>query len=118
VPDAFTAAHTVFAGRCISGTLLTKNTKDVKAFDQCQFTFRVTRTWKGGSDTKEVTVETGVGGGDCGYSFSIGESYILYCYEDSGTLKTHICTRTSVAEFEPHMDPQIKVLDEMKAMTK
>lgn len=55
--------------------------------------------WKGIKD-KMVTVETGLGGGDCGYGFQEGESYLIYAYRTNGEdgkpgpLRTNICTRT------------------------
>ena len=39
----------------------------------------VDRAWKG-SVAEEVFIQTGSGGGDCGYRFEVGRSYLLYCY--------------------------------------
>jgi hypothetical protein len=45
-----------------------------------------------------VTLETGMGGGDCGFSFSWGENYLIYAYKDrDGSLQTSICSRTKKA---------------------
>jgi hypothetical protein len=43
-----------------------------------------------------VDVFTGSGGGDCGYAFTVGESYLVYAYqsERSPRLSTGICSRT------------------------
>ena len=61
-------------------------------------TFSVHQSWKGISAT-EVTVYTGSGGGDCGYSFTPGSDYLVYGYSMDGTsgseLGTGICTRTA-----------------------
>ena len=44
---------------------------------------------------KQVEVRTGMGGGDCGYSFQRGEKYVVYASESKdGTLVTSICSRT------------------------
>ena len=44
---------------------------------------------------KEVVLFTGRGGGDCGYRFEVGEDYLVYAYDFSGTvLGTNICQRT------------------------
>lgn len=42
-----------------------------------------------------VTIETGAGGGDCGFNFGWGEKYLIYAHrEKDGSLHTSICTRT------------------------
>jgi hypothetical protein len=44
---------------------------------------------------KEIEIVTGKGGGDCGYSFHSGVSYVIYAYKNSeGRLETGICSRT------------------------
>jgi hypothetical protein len=57
--------------------------------------FHVDRVWKG-SVAAEAIVETGLGSGDCGYSFSKDETYLVYAYsgESGGPLGTNICQRT------------------------
>jgi hypothetical protein len=48
-----------------------------------------------GADLGWATVETGAGGGDCGYDFSWGEKYLIYAHrQKGGSLSTSICTRT------------------------
>ena len=49
-----------------------------------------------GVEGAEVEVATGRGGGDCGYQFRKGESYLVYAYgaRDGKPLSTGICTRT------------------------
>ena len=56
--------------------------------------FEVERSWK--HDTsKQVIVRTGRGGGDCGYHFEVGESYLVYAYRSNeNKLETNICQRT------------------------
>jgi len=56
--------------------------------------FRIERLWKGNL-SDEVTIITGHGGGDCGYRFEVGESYLVYAYgSDENRLGTNICQRT------------------------
>lgn len=56
---------------------------------------RVERFWKG-SPTREVRIMTGRGGGDCGYHFEVGESYLVYAHgAGDGSLSTNICQRTA-----------------------
>ena len=56
---------------------------------------RVERSWKG-STGREVRIVTGRGGGDCGYRFEVGGSYLVYAYgSGAGGLGTNICQRTA-----------------------
>jgi hypothetical protein len=44
---------------------------------------------------KEIEIVTGMGGGDCGYSFKSAVDYVIYAYKNSeGRLETGICSRT------------------------
>ena len=53
---------------------------------------------------KEVAIRTGMGGGDCGYSFKAGQSYLVYAYESKdGILVATICSRTA-PENQAHFD--------------
>ena len=51
-------------------------------------------TFLGASDI--TSVDTGMGGGDCGYAFQPGETYVIYARGDktSGRYSTGICNRT------------------------
>jgi hypothetical protein len=53
-----------------------------------------------GSPRKHYIVETGLGGGDCGYPFKAGESYLVdaRAEDDSGRLSTGICSATTPLE--------------------
>jgi hypothetical protein len=56
---------------------------------------KVAKSWKG-STHGEVRVVTGRGGGDCGYRFEVGESYLVYAHgSGAGGLSTNICRRTA-----------------------
>lgn len=59
------------------------------------FTFSVQQSFLGIQAT-EIEVSTGAGGGDCGYDFKLGTSYVVYAarYDKSSQLITSICTRT------------------------
>lgn len=57
--------------------------------------FRVEHSWKGKLE-KEVALSTGRGGGDCGYQFRVGHTYLVYAYGfDETSLATNICQRTA-----------------------
>jgi hypothetical protein len=52
---------------------------------------------------------------DCGFRFVVGETYIVYgSKDDSGLLRTSICTRTRRASGHGEADPSVEIaqLDE------
>jgi hypothetical protein len=63
------------------------------------FRLRVVAAWKAAS-AETVIVRTGSGGGDCGYDFMLGDTYVVYAHRvgESDTLATSICTRTEPIE--------------------
>lgn len=61
--------------------------------------FEVMKTWKGIEDS-QVIIKTGLGGGDCGFDFQVGQEYVVYAYEsemygDEKALVAIICSRTA-----------------------
>src|SRR5689334_10755578 len=61
--------------------------------------FRVGEAFTGlAPKLQEVLVETGLGGGDCGYPFTRGRDYIVYAYQRNGVLSTGICSSTRPVE--------------------
>ncbi|MEP7342984.1 MAG: hypothetical protein ABI977_34975, partial [Acidobacteriota bacterium] len=56
-------------------------------------TFKVSKGWKN-ADSDEITVFTGIGGGDCGIRFVKDEKYLVDAYKISGKLETGICSAT------------------------
>ena len=67
--------------------------------------FRLNQAYKGIEGT-EVQVITGLGGGDCGYGFRLGEKYLVYAFRNQDNkLHTSICTRTRpLSEAEEDLD--------------
>jgi hypothetical protein len=65
-----------------------------------QVTLRVHAAWKGvGSADRVVMVLTGHGEGDCGFSFRVGTTYLVYAHRgEDGELSTSICSRTAAAQ--------------------
>jgi hypothetical protein len=60
------------------------------------FTFLVNQGFRGVVE-EQIWIHTGMGGGDCGYVFKLGEQYLVYSYRnksDQKKLMTSICTRT------------------------
>jgi hypothetical protein len=76
---------------------------DLDRFPRKKVTLKVNEAFTGlTAETKQITIETGLGGGDCGYAFEQGVEYLVYAYRTpTGGLGTGICSRTRpVAEAE------------------
>lgn len=67
-------------------------------FSQRSVRFSVENAYRGVKG-KEVTVVTGDGGSDCGYTFTEGKRYLVYAYGSSEQLETNYCTRTRPIEY-------------------
>ncbi len=60
------------------------------------FRFSVTESFRGPAIAgQEIEIYTGNGGGDCGYPFAEGTSYLVYAYAAKERLTTSICNPTS-----------------------
>ena len=99
----------VFAGRVtqISDIFIPKGTGN----DRYSYPYRVVRfdveEHFRGPQRKSIEVTTGMGGGDCGFSFRVGERYVVYAGDapSLGRLYTGICTRTGpVSEAAADLD--------------
>ncbi len=63
-----------------------------------QVSFDISRSYRGPRQ-QNIRIRTGLGGGDCGFRFEVGERYLVYAYADeSGQLSTNICTGTARLE--------------------
>lgn len=58
--------------------------------------FLVRETFKG-TPVRRLSVETGMGGGDCGYRFNTGQDYVVYAWGQDDALATGICSLTGPA---------------------
>jgi hypothetical protein len=92
--EALQKAAIVFSGRVVMGRVV-KRRLDNKPEERemREFLFEVDNIWKG-PVPKRVFVLTRMGGGDCGYDFEIGHTYLVYAYGDDTQFGTNICTRT------------------------
>lgn len=92
-------AQAVFVGQVVEitpVTLLSKGGKPVPVYSR-RVSFKVIESLRGGVDDT-VDVYTGSGGGDCGFGFSRGKSYLVYAHRATdGLLATGICARTREA---------------------
>ena len=56
--------------------------------------FSITESFRGDM-YDEVVIHTGAGGGDCGYPFIVGKTYLVYAYTHEDQLTTGICSSTA-----------------------
>lgn len=96
--------------------------EDDAAYAQVTVYFTVQKTWKGKA-RKTLLLKTGRGGGDCGYRFEVGKTYLVYAYSNDvfapnsdrligKQLETGICTRTQV------LDSGTKDIEVLKQITR
>lgn len=90
--QTFWQADAVFAGRVLSIEPITESARN-PLFSRKRVRFQVREAWRGGVQGV-VEIRTGAGGGDCGYQFERGETYIVYARAHDGMLSTSICART------------------------
>src|SRR6185503_15892835 len=69
----------VFVGTPIEVKETTGNLTEGQGREYAQriFTFRVDEPFRG-VNAAQIEVRTGMGGGDCGYRFNLGERYLVY----------------------------------------
>lgn len=93
--QAYGAVSAVFSGRVTEITSFTSSDEQLRGYEQRLVRFAVSQPYRGVSGTSAETV-TGNGGGDCGYPFKVGESYLVYAYQSPKDNKLHasICSRT------------------------
>jgi hypothetical protein len=65
-------------------------------FDHIAVGFTVDHVFKG-ENTAIMQVLTGVDGRNCGFSFRVGEPFLVFAYEQDGVLATDRCTSTRSA---------------------
>jgi len=84
----------VFLGTVVGNAKIAINEGDYK-YDQRFVRFEVVATFRGDQKAKAEIV-TGLGGGDCGYRFNEGETYLVYARHNKQDqrLYTSTCTRT------------------------
>lgn len=96
-PVSIEGSAAVFAGEVVAITLLEKPVIGGRPGEfqkRLAVKFRVWESWKG-VESGFVTVETGLGGGDCGYTFEIAERYLVFASAwTSGPLEISTCGST------------------------
>jgi hypothetical protein len=94
--ESFGAASAVFVGTVVDRTDRSKpDEKGVVEWTPFVYRFSVLQPFLG-VESAEFEVSSGRGGGDCGYGFRKGETYLVYAYGggDGKPPSTGICTRT------------------------
>src|SRR5678816_2560454 len=90
-------AHAVFVGQVVGITDVqpaTRPDSPAALFDRRRVSFKVSEVFRGDVGAS-VIIRTGLGGGDCGYAFEVGSSYLVYAHQvPTGELTTGICSRT------------------------
>lgn len=83
----------VFAGKVVA----IERNAGAGLFADRRVRFQVVEAFRGVT-TAEIDVYTGAGGGDCGYSFIVGSSYLVYSSQTAGAarLTTGTCSRTQL----------------------
>lgn len=97
----------VFAGEVSSIETVGRNDGLVSSADPVLVTFEVSKVWKG-SIEKETVVRTVRDEASCGYTFSLGSSYLVFADEDGGVVRTGLCSGT-----QPLTDTGVQQLDDL-----
>src|SRR6185503_13036130 len=83
-------------GKVIFTGTVTRRVLPTDVFSRRVFQLSVSESFRGPAIVGEdITVYTGAGGGDCGYRFEIGTSYLVYADLVGGRLVTSICSHTN-----------------------
>ncbi|MDP9372628.1 MAG: hypothetical protein M3Q65_09295 [Chloroflexota bacterium] len=94
--EAFSQAAAVFRGRVVGiAAIATTTTTGLAARRQREVTLLVDVVWKG-PVARQIVLQTGRGGGDCGFSAQLGVEYLVYAFRwaDAQTLGTGTCDAT------------------------
>lgn len=108
--EAMGEAKAVFIGEVVEADAVSYSISPAKRVPR-NFVFKIEENFVGTQVGQTVTLASGSGiGGDCGYRFEKGKSYLVYAFETNGKLQTGICTRTrSIAYAE-------KEIEELRAL--
>jgi 5-hydroxyisourate hydrolase-like protein (transthyretin family) len=87
-------AEAVFSGTIIGSSSIKVKEESFPRTER-QVRVAITQAFRG-IEGGQTEVITGLGGGDCGYGFELGKSYLIYAFrsERDGKFHTSICTRT------------------------
>jgi hypothetical protein len=97
----------VFAGDVSSIDTVSRGDGLVSSADPVFVTFEVSKVWKGSLE-KETVVRTVRDEASCGYTFALGNSYLVFADEDGGVIRTGLCSGT-----QPLNDSNAQQLDDL-----
>lgn len=94
-------ADAVFEGEAMEFNVLRTWSRGQPGYiERRRAVFEVRKVWKGPRE-HSLVIETGIGGGDCGYDFVAGNFYVVYATTASdGTLHASLCSRTHPIGYE------------------
>lgn len=97
-PEAeFRSADAVFTATVVSVRTTTRLTRH-GPLRRRVYRLRADAAWKGVA-SPEITVTSGMGGGDCGIELRRGVRHLVYAYRDErGRLAAGLCSRTAPVE--------------------
>lgn len=108
--QAWKSGQVIFTGK-VTSKLTVSPANLNEYFTRNAFQFSVSESFRGSAIAgQDITIYTGTGGGDCGYEFKIGTSYLVYASVHDGKLVTSICTPTSPAAQVLHIVRQLRAL--------
>jgi len=109
--QSWKSGEVVFTGK-VTGKMTTDKGVDIEVYyTKYKFELLVTEAFRGFAFVgQKIIVYTGAGGGDCGYNFKVGTSYLVYASLNNGKLGTNICTPTSPVSEVPHIVQQLRAL--------
>jgi hypothetical protein len=86
IEKAFKQSEKVFTGKIISvrphNSKMYKNGDEtIEEYSNVKVKIELTNSFKG-SSKKTIELITGIGGGDCGYDFIVGEEYLIFAYDN------------------------------------
>jgi hypothetical protein len=97
VCGAFEIHDTLFVGKAVSMRIIETRIVGIPfPVRRRVYRFEVTEPLSGTSHVSELEIETGLGGGDCGYAFEIGRSYLVDAsrHGETGNPVTGLCNAT------------------------
>jgi hypothetical protein len=106
--EAAEKAAAVFIGIVTSHELVTRQDSPLGE-PRRRYQLTATEVFKGEVGAT-VDVYTGLGGGDCGYTFEVGQKYLVYTYGTPPKLNTNICSRTKIITLPSQEQEEINEL--------
>lgn len=108
------SGEVIFLGTVIAKSSVQTPARDGVTFEsprQQEVRFSVAENFRGPAISgQEIMVYTGNGGGDCGYPFTVGTSYLVYAFVSKDELNTGICMPTSPAVMAAAVIRQLRTL--------